>query len=276
MNLYENLATQAITSFFYQEPMWKKEILYGFLIKPFGLQISDIIEVKTQDNLKDSIPDFTIITKNGESIRFEVKINNSGLTTSELRKDTRDAYLIRKNYYFRNEIPIESEKILFWEDLFEVIDQKGATKDFERLCMIREYMHEYIHTLLLTPHEVAMLYSKDTIIAVYKMKEKVKKLCENFLDANEFRFNKGNHQDDEYGIGYYFDEKDGKKRNFFIGLSPHEVEDKFFSVAKLIEGSNDSWDYFKIDKEILAKCTTEEDLQEEFNRKAEEVIKNIK
>ena len=273
MNLYENLATQAITSFFYQEPVWKKEVLYDFLLSPFKLSTFDIVEVKTQDHFKESIPDFTIITKDGKRIRYEVKINNSGLIFSEQKENTRDAYLIRKNYYFRNEIPIAPDKILFWEDLFELIDQKGATKDFERFCMIPEYMHEDIHTLLLTPHEVAMLYSKDTIIAVYGMKEKVKKLCENFLDNNEFRYRKGNPQDDENGIGYYFDEKDGEKREFFIGLSPHE--DKFFSVAKRIEGANDSWDFFELDKEILAKCTTDDKLQEEFNKNVEDVIGKI-
>lgn len=85
MNIYENAATEAIASFFYQEPLWKKEILFNFLLKPFGLTVNDIKEVKTQDYLKGTIPDFKIITEKDE-IKFEVKINNTRLTSSEMKK----------------------------------------------------------------------------------------------------------------------------------------------------------------------------------------------
>jgi len=272
LNIYENVATQAITSFFYNEPLWKKEILFNFLLKPFNLKLSDIIEVKAQDNLKETIPDFTIVTKK-ENLRYEVKTNNSGLTYSEHKTTSRDAYLVRKDYSYFKDIPLEEDKILFWEDLFKTIDQKGATKEFARLDLIREYMHEDVNTLLLTPHEVAMLYSPETIVAVYKMKEKIKKLCENFLSVNESTYQMSGWQDDENGIGYYFYEKDDKKRNFFVGLSPKCKE--YFSVAKFIDGSNDSWDFFELDKEILAKCNSEEEIQAEFNKNVETVIKTI-
>lgn len=69
MNIYENLATQAITSFFYNEALWKKEIVFDFLLKPFNLQLSDIAEVKAQDNLKETVPDFTIVTKDAKTLR---------------------------------------------------------------------------------------------------------------------------------------------------------------------------------------------------------------
>lgn len=273
MNIYENLATQALTSFFYKEPLWKKELLYNFLVKPFKLQFSDITDVKTQDNLKESIPDFTIETKKGERLRFEVKINDSGLTQAERNDSTRDAYLIRKNYYYLTDIPVSKDKILYWEDLFAIIDQKDATKDFSRFDLLREYMNEDIHTNLLTPHEVAMLYSKDTIIAVYRMKEKVKNLCNTFLDERKSLYKKKQAQDNEFGIGYYFDEIKNEKRHFFIGFSPYE--EKYFSIAKRKDKTTDSWDFFELDKEILAKYDTDEQLQEAFNKNVESVLGNI-
>lgn len=188
--------------------------MFDFLLKPFNLQLSDILEVKTQNTLKGTLPDFTIVTKKSTNIRYEVKINDSGLTASECDENTRDAYLIRKNYYFREKIPLSEDKILYWEDLFEAIDQKGATKNFARLDLVREYINEGIHTLLLTRHEVAMLYSRNTIIAVYEMKEKLLKLCKNFLDTNESIFQEDTYQDNKEGIGYYFNEIKDKKRLF--------------------------------------------------------------
>ncbi|MBP3709519.1 MAG: hypothetical protein J6I73_03820 [Treponema sp.] len=56
--------------------------------------------------------------------------------------------------------------------MFKNIDQKGTTNDFARLDLIREYMREDVNTLLLTPHEVAILYSPETIVAVYKNERK--------------------------------------------------------------------------------------------------------
>ncbi|MBP3709518.1 MAG: hypothetical protein J6I73_03815 [Treponema sp.] len=112
MNIYENVAPQAITSFFYNEPLWKKEILFNFLLKPFNLQLSDIIEVKTQDNLKETIPDFIIVTKK-TNLRCEVKTYNSGLTYSEHGTNSRDAYLVRKDYYYLEDIPLNKDKIFF-------------------------------------------------------------------------------------------------------------------------------------------------------------------
>ncbi len=290
MTIYENVATEAIASFFYHEPLWKKEILFNFLLKPFELTVYDIIDVSTQDNLKGTIPDFTITTKN-ENIKFEVKINAVGLTLSEGQNNTRDAYLIRKNYYYINDIPVDKKYIFFWEDLFELIDKKGAMKEFARLALVREYMKEPEYTLLLTPHEVAMFYSPETIGAVYSMSAKFLKLCKNFLDKNnniyEYKESvseqKLNPQHDENGIGYYFNEKNGKKRTFFIGLSPQVDKDYYYSIALLLKDNRenknwhieDDYAFFSLDKEILAKFDSEKDLQEEFNKNAEEVLKSI-
>ena len=282
MTIYENVATEAIASFFYHEPLWKKEILFNFLLEPFDLKFYDIIDVSTQDNLKGTIPDFTIKTEN-EKIKFEVKINDAALTFSEGQKDTRNAYLIRENYYYINDIPVDKKYIFFWEDLFELIDKKGAMKEFARLALVREYMKEPELKLLLTPHEVAMFYSPETIRAVYTMKEKILKLCENFVDSHSDLYEKQSPQDDECGIGYVFTEKKNQKRTFFIGLSPVVDNNYYYSIALELKDNqkNKNWyiydehAYFSLDKEILAKFDSEKDLQEEFNKNAEEVLKSI-
>ena len=289
MTIYENVATEAIASFFYHEPIWKKEILFNFLLKPFDLNVNDINDVVTQEKLNGTTPDFTIITKDNKRFRYEVKINHDDLTPSERRKDSRDVYLIRKNYSHYDEIPFskneKGKKILYWEDLFEIIDKLGATKDFSRLDLVREYMHEEVHTLLLTPYEVAMLYSPETVAAVYTLSNKILSLCKAFLDSHskDYEYNECKRQDftnpeqDELGIGYYFKEKKGKKRDLFIGLDLTTPETAWSIGINQPDGSYKN-DIYTLDKEILAKCSssgTDEKLQEEFNKNAEEVMKRI-
>lgn len=142
-------------------------------------------------------------------------------------------------------------------------------------------MCENIHTLLLTPHEVAMFYSPETVMAVYTMSNKILELCKSFLDSHskdyEYKECKNqefeNPQQDDSGIGYYFNEKKGKKRDFFIGLDL-TVPEKSWAIG--LNVAPNEYKNYVLDKEILAKTNTEEDLQEQFNRNVEEVIKNIK
>lgn len=293
MNIYENVATQALTSFFYHEALWKKEILFNFLLQPFNLKVTDIKDVITQDNLKDTIPDFTIITSDGTRICYEVKINDADLTSSERKSNTRDAYLICRKYSHIEEIPINKDKILFWDDLFELIDKIGATKEFARFDLVREYIKIPFYSLLLTPHEVAMFYSPDTIFAVYSLSEKLLELCESFLDKysdyytyekRTDKMTKGS-ENNQWGIGYYFSETKNKKRNFFIGLSPYvKNKEYYYSLALQIEETmqtnnwyvEDEYAFFPLDKEILAKCKTDEELQETFNKNVLNTIKTIK
>lgn len=275
MNIYENVATQAITSFFYNETLWKKKILFDFLLKPFGLKFEDIENVLTQDHLGETIPDFTIIT-HSKNIRFEVKINDADLTPSEQKNNTRDAYLIRKNYFYIGKIPksIPKDKILFWEDFFELIDKWGATKEFARLDLIREYMKTPYYSLLLTPHEVAMFYSPETISAVFSMSEKILKLCENFLLLHENIYALVSEEKDSAGIGYYFSEKTGMQRNFFIGLDLTLSHDIF--TISLQTSTNQYDEYHPLDREILTKFDSDEKMQEEFNKNIMQVLESIK
>lgn len=285
MNLYENVATQAIATFFYQEPLWKKKILFDFLLKPFGLAYEDVQDVETQDNLKDTIPDFTIVLKDQKRIKFEVKINNTGLTESERNKQKRDAFLVRRNYSHEDEIPLKDDKILYWEDLFKKIDEEGATNEFSRLILVREYIHA--DTLHLTPLEVAMLYSPETIKGVYSLSEKVLKLCGGFLETHkeryEYKENKQQKQQDKYGIGCYFTDK-RTKAELWIGISPIVEKYSFSAAIELGTGNvkpkddwhiEDNYAYFPLDKEILAKYEDDEKLQEAFNKNAESVLNEI-
>lgn len=294
MNLYENAATEAIASFFYHESMWKKEILFNFLLEPFGFDLQDVKEVTTQDKLKGTTPDFTIQIENKagkRNIKFEVKINNDPLTSSEEQHGNRDAFLVCKDYAHKERIPTECKQ-LFWEDLFEIIDKKGAMKEFARIALIRETINIPEQTLLLTPLEVAMLYSPETISAVYTMSNKILTLCKNFLDLNndKFLYTETNAKDwknpekYEKGIGYYFSAKNGKE--LFIGISPQWPAKYAFSVALDIgsesedfkekyEYTADGYAAFPLDKEILAKYNSEVEMQKEFNKNAAEIIAKI-
>lgn len=284
MNLYENAATQAIASFFHHEPRWKKEILFGFLLKPFGMTLDNIKDVVTQNHLPGTIPDFTIQTTDNQKIHFEVKINDAVLTESEITPGTRDAFLVRKRYRFLEDIPAAKATILFWEDLFEIIDKQGAANEFSRLAVVREYMHDDEHTLLLTPHEVAMFYSPDTVFAVYTMSEKVLDLCKHFLETHSYTI--GKRQQNQWGIGYHFEEADGRRRHFFVGITPTVPVPYVFSVAldlntnggapnKCWYTDDENWAYFQLDKELLAKNLSEEELQETFNKCVEEILSGI-
>ena len=283
MKLYENVATQAIATFFHQEPLWKKKILFDFLLKPFGLAYEDVQDVETQDNLKDTIPDFTIVLKD-QRINFEVKINDAELTESERNKQNRDAFLVCRNYSHKDEIPLKDDKILYWEDLFKKIEKIGATNEFSRLTMVREYIHADNISLHLTPLEVAMLYSPETIEAVYSLSEKVLKLCEGFLETHKVQYEyKKNQQQSKFGIGRYFNDK-RTKAELWIGMSPIVEKYSFSAAIKLGTGNVEPKDdchiegdyaYFSLDKEILAKYEDDEKLQESFNKNAESVLNEI-
>lgn len=287
MNIYENVATQAITSYFYKEPFWKKKIIFNFLLNPFGLHIEDIQDVITQDYLKETIPDFTIITHEKKRIRFEVKINDDPLTDSESDNNTRDAFLICKNYKYKDKIPIKN--LLFWEDLFEIIDKLEATKDFGRLDLVREYIKDSIHTLILNSYEAVMFFSPEGIKATYSMAEKITKLCLFFLESKNFSDIKT--KNDIFQIGCFF-----SNWNYFIGLSPSiKKSDYLFSLSvaipkgkidllhKIIEeqgGYIESdgkyyWAYFPLNKEILIKYESEAEMKREFNKNADSVFYKI-
>lgn len=84
------------------------------------------------------------------------------------------------------------------------------------------------------------------------MKEKLKKLCENFLSVNESIYQMGSFQDDEYGIGYYFfvffnpinlifgilsicfDRKSKTALKSILIINMHNCRNNFFDLARKI------------------------------------------
>lgn len=290
MKTYENDAIEAIVRFFDKEPVWKKEVLFNFLLEPFHLDLKDIKDVIPQDNQKGTISDFSIITNDDKKIRFEVKIKNTRLPDYETKKDARDAFLIRKNYPHMDKIP-GTAKILYWDDLYEKIDTMGAKEDFTRLDLVRdiEFSHEVSLLprlcLYFSPHEVAMLYSPKTVAAVYKMSVKVIELCKKFFDAHKDLYEPIYALQGEGGIGYRFNDKKAKRDGCFMGLAPFvEDEDYCFAVAvdlgeypdTMADYKYGGWAYFPLDKEILAADEPEVDVQERFNKNVEEVLGSIK
>lgn len=96
----------------------------------------------------------------------------------------------------------------------------------------------------------------------------------------------GDYQNNEYGIGYYFDEKRNKKRKFFIGLNPI-LDDKsyWFSVAVDLNtvkpkdewyfDSDKKYAYFKIIKDNLVKCKNKKELRENLKNEIQRIINSI-
>ena len=61
---------------------------------------------------------------------------------------------------------------------------------------------------------------------------------------------------------------------FFLGYDLTVRSEKAWSVAvRVQEKPNDVYENYSLDKEILAKCNSDEELQEEFNKNVIEVIK---
>lgn len=146
MNIYENVATEAMVLLFKTAAVWKKRLVFNFLLEPFEqnddpkkkIKFEDIADVESQETLKGSRPDFTITLNNGEKIHFEVKINDDGLTDSERKKGTRNAFLVKADYAHWDEIPLEEEYVLTWDDLFNLIDENEATSDFAMFDLLRQ------------------------------------------------------------------------------------------------------------------------------------------
>ena len=129
-----------------------------------------------------------------------------------------------------------------------------------------------------------MFYSPDTIFAVYTMSEKVLDLCKHFLVAQSYKI--GERQQNPWGIGYHFEETDGRRRHFFVGITPTVPLPYVFSVALNLntndgtpnEGwytDDENWAYFQLDREILAKDLSEEVLQATFNKCVEDILAGI-
>ena len=164
MTIYENLATETIVSIFKTSAYWKKEIVFNFLLRPFDKNIDDVSDVTSQETLKNTKPDFTIhLNDEKTKIHFEVKINNDGLTEYEKKEGTRDAFLVKSDYYYTEYITNKLiMPILTWEDFFDEIDKKEAMPHFEELRLLRNCLfgtNKNLDMEFLTQ----FLYSKESV-----------------------------------------------------------------------------------------------------------------
>ena len=130
MTLYENVATSTLINLFNSpnREEYKTKIIYDFLLKKFNKSFEDISSVEEQASNNTSIPDFVINLNDETSLRYEVKINNASLTESEKNKNERDVFLIPSNYKHEDKIP-KSNKIIYWEDLFDELDNQDIVID---------------------------------------------------------------------------------------------------------------------------------------------------
>ena len=132
MTLYENVATSTLINLFNSpnREEYKTKIIYDFLLKEFNKSFENIssVEEQTSNKSNTSIPDFVINLNDETSLRYEVKINDAALTESEKKKNERDVFLIPSNYKHKNDIP-KSNKIIYWEDLFDELDAQDIVID---------------------------------------------------------------------------------------------------------------------------------------------------
>lgn len=132
MTLYENVATSTLINLFNSpnREEHKTKIIYDFLLKEFNKSFENIssVEEQTSNKSNTSIPDFVINLNDETSLRYEVKINDAALTESEKKKNERDVFLIPSNYKHKNDIP-KSNKIIYWEDLFDELDAQDIVID---------------------------------------------------------------------------------------------------------------------------------------------------
>ena len=131
MTVLENTATSTIVNLFNsnQREYFKAKAVFDFLLKPYGKLFEDIYSVEEQKGDNGSIPDFTIILNDEEELRYEVKTSDAILTKQELKKDSRDFFLIPYCYKESENIPLSKNHILIWEDLFDSLDEQNIIID---------------------------------------------------------------------------------------------------------------------------------------------------
>ena len=272
MTIYENTATLVLQNYLspvgnIEEAGWKGEVLFNFLIKPFNSEFSiddfpdhytrqpswcrypprkdrfsygDVSEVLTQEQLTGTVPDLTIRLKNGRSIRYEIKINDAELTDPESTENTRDAFLILKKYRYEKQIPKKAKK-LYWEDLFREISEHGGLRSFEALDIVRRHLGIREQTLTLSRIEVAKMYKRNDVIAVFDMIRKLEcvlseKICPGIEKKLQSKFKEHKIRSETYTFikyessGIYFYAPDGA---YLCGVcldwkNEYKTDDKLF------------------------------------------------
>ena len=254
MNIYENLATEILVSIFKTSAYWKKEIVFNFLLKPFNKNIEDIKDVTSQETLKDTKPDFTIhlkdkIEETKKEIHFEVKINNAELTTSEKKKNSRDAFLILSDYIYREKIPSDNF-ILTWEEFFDEIDKKEAMPCFEELSLLRNCLfgtNKDLDMGFLTQ----FLYSKEYVKS--ELKDIFKKLFDLIKKDEQTKPNETerdceislNNYRQSISLGYEFGE-DNHVGHFYISLNKKTEYLQLKETTEFIKPYDKVWYFGRI------------------------------
>ena len=283
MNIYENLATEILVSIFKTSAYWKKEIVFNFLLKPFNKNIEDIKDVTSQETLKDTKPDFTIhlkdkIEKTKKEIHFEVKINNAELTTSEKKENSRDAFLIMSDYINRENIPLDTEYILTWEDFFDEIDKKEAMPCFEELSLLRnclfgtnkdldmEFLTQFLYSKDYVTTELKDIFTN--LFNLIKKEEETEPKetdndCEISLKEGKNTISLGYKFGDDYHVG-----------NFYLYLNEDEKHLQLKENTEFLKKYDKVWYFYKHIEPFIkdnALIKTEKEILNGFLDKAEEL-----
>lgn len=136
MKLLENTATTTIVNLFnsHQRENYKAKLVFDFLLTAVTneYRFEDINSVTEQESNEEgtSIPDFVINFGQRTERRYEVKINNAPLTEAERVPGNRHVFLVPRDYTYIDNIKDELRaEILFWEDLFDLLDEHNVVID---------------------------------------------------------------------------------------------------------------------------------------------------
>lgn len=188
------------------------------------------------------------------------------IQNTELGKDEYNFYFL-EGWYFIPLKKVKQKQIFSKNNLEELFQKKYIKKiDFSEIDELNKLSPESQNNALLL-----IILLKDII--------------ETIFDKNK-DFELGEYQNTEYGIGYYFKEKQRQKRDFFIGLNTNlEEKSYWFSIAVDLNKVNkkegwyldfdEKYAYFKIKKDNLINCKNKEELRENLKNEIQRIINLI-
>lgn len=138
MKQFEDNATKSLALILNHSYRAKKKLIFDFLVQHHKekFKFENFDSAETHAKLNGSIPDLILHFSGTDDVyRIEVKDKDSQLTDSERDRTNRDVFLIPKDYSYEKDIPVV-EKI-YWEDLFEQIDDEFDGLQFEELKLTR-------------------------------------------------------------------------------------------------------------------------------------------
>ena len=200
-------------------------------------------------------------------------VNNNYILSFDIAENEKNTEIGKKDFYF-------------WEGWyfipFDKHEQEMLTiKDF-KICFPKKYLNKIDFTALEELNKI----KADKLIDAFVLLNILNETYDTIFEENEY-YIKGDPQNNDCGIGLYFDEKLTSNRKFFIGVNPNLKDKKFwFSLALDITQNikikpewycdeDKEYAYFPIRKEELCKCESRKELIKTLSLEIDKIIKSI-